>query len=622
MKVLLVTTPIRPVPTSFPPFGSLALIHYLRKNGLDCASLYDIDCLRPGFQQALDHIVAQKPDVLGISAVVSTAYEYTKRLSLAVKERLPDTLIVVGGNMAASAEILLRRTGADLCVLGEGEIVFLDVVRRAHTTHDPFDFADIKGLALIGRTGEFINTGYPSPVPTEDLYDIDWSDLEKGSRIEHFFPLVHTDKAVSAEMFNDDPRIFAPQRKGKRFGFLYTSKGCVSRCTFCHRWDKGWRVIPVPILMKRLDEIRERYNVGFLRTADENFGSNHRWAEAFCREMKARDVLWHCGTRVKGMTMDLLTTWHDAGCTRVGFGLESGSARMLEVMEKKVDLKDNREAITMTQKLGIPAPISLVIGMPGEDPETIAETIEFTSFAKTQSADLNPNDLSINYAQALPGTPLYEFARHRGMIGGDPDGEEQYLLAISDKNAHDESSTLNFTDYPALITQTWRPLITIETNHAFVKKFGLKRYLFNLLHDANFYDSPPVDSGYQANPRRLIESGAVGRPDFDDKAPMLRRPSLLSMVRKGQWGLALITYPVLAHHLRHFLWVLVVMKDFKKFGADYTVTLVADFFRFHLKRLGRHLPKPEYRSLRKVVENDLGHLSGDDPATHPLRRGR
>ncbi len=131
MKTLIVTTPIRPSPTDFPPLGSLSLVDYLRRHGVADIEFYNIDANRPEYEAVLAHIRKVKPGVLGISAVVSTAYAYTKRLSQDVKAALPETLIVVGGNLAASAEILLRMTGTDLCVLGEGEKVFLNVVRRA-----------------------------------------------------------------------------------------------------------------------------------------------------------------------------------------------------------------------------------------------------------------------------------------------------------------------------------------------------------------------------------------------------------------------------------------------------------------------------------------------------------
>ena len=102
MKITIVTTPIRPTPTTFPPVGSLSIIKYLKRHGFENVNFYNIDANRPSYDEVLEHFRQVRPEILGISAVVSTAYAYVKRLANDVKVLLPDTLIVVGGNMAAS----------------------------------------------------------------------------------------------------------------------------------------------------------------------------------------------------------------------------------------------------------------------------------------------------------------------------------------------------------------------------------------------------------------------------------------------------------------------------------------------------------------------------------------
>ena len=86
-KILIATTPIRPIPAEFPPLGSLSVISALQKAGYKNTEFYHIDLLRPDYQDVIKHICSEKPDILGISAVVSTAYEYTKKLSLEIKKR-------------------------------------------------------------------------------------------------------------------------------------------------------------------------------------------------------------------------------------------------------------------------------------------------------------------------------------------------------------------------------------------------------------------------------------------------------------------------------------------------------------------------------------------------------
>ena len=84
-KILIVTTPIRPFPTGFPPLGSLSVITALNKAGFHNTEFYNIDYLRPNYSDVINFIKENKPDVLGISAVVSTAYGYSKKLSTDIK---------------------------------------------------------------------------------------------------------------------------------------------------------------------------------------------------------------------------------------------------------------------------------------------------------------------------------------------------------------------------------------------------------------------------------------------------------------------------------------------------------------------------------------------------------
>ena len=286
---MIVTTPLRPVPTGYPPMGSLSVINYLRKNGVDDVELYNIDSNRPSYEEALAHIIAAKPRVFGISAVVSTAYAYTKQLSLDVKAALPETLIVVGGNLAASAEILLRKTGTDLCVLGEGEKTFLKIVRQSERASAIHEYKNIPGLALIDANDELINTGYEAPLSSQEIYDVDWRDLEESSDISRYiYDPYEADQALTWLL--NDPRAHQPHRKNKKVVELHAAKGCVARCTFCHRFEKGVRYIPVDVLCQRIKELVDDYDIGYLVVADENFGTDRRWLAAFCKMINSDDA--------------------------------------------------------------------------------------------------------------------------------------------------------------------------------------------------------------------------------------------------------------------------------------------------------------------------------------------
>ena len=135
--------------------------------------------------------------------------------------------------------------------------------------------------------------------------------------------------------------------------------------------------------------------------------------------------------------------------------METGSEKMLKVMDKVTTVEQNKNTVKWMSETGLYTIIQLVIGMPGETPETIRETIDFTSYFAEQNPDINPNAVSLNFAQALPGTPLYESARRTGKIGQSLDEEEEYLLKISDRDARDGETYVNLTDFPKLELERW-----------------------------------------------------------------------------------------------------------------------------------------------------------------------
>ncbi len=627
MKTMLVTTPIRPKPSNFAPIGSLNIINYLRKHDIEI-DFYHIDGLRPSFDEALKKILDAKPEILGISAVVSTSYAYTKKLVQAVKTELPDTLIIVGGGLAASAEILLRIAGVDLCALGEGEKVMLNVVNRAKTTKKPSDFSDIKGLVLLDDDGNLVNTGYEDQLPKEEIYDVNWDDLTKASDPAIYFAPVDVDGDIEFH-FKRDQRTYEEHRKGKNVAGLATAKGCVARCTFCHRWDKGIRYIPNDVLSGRLTELVEKHNVGFLHIVDENFGTDKRWLKAFCEMIKPFDLLWRVGgMRVNCISPEYIEMMKDAGCSAIIYGMESGSEKILQVMEKKVKLQDNYNAMKWTVDAEQGTVVQLVIGMPGETPQTIKESSEFAKYANSIAEWQRPWDLSINYAQALPGTPLYEYARRVGLIGVSLEEEEKYLIQISDTNAADENNTLNFTAYPYFIHRSWRHYIQIKTCAAYVKKFGKEKYAHMLLTDSSYFKNKnknktkPDGGGYFNKPKLDVER-AVAIDGFTNYKEAYEHeneklPSLISLILKRKVGLSLFCYPEVFDKIKWtlpFLWFLI---GIKRIGL---LAMLKETKEWLSGKMKRQQGDPD-KSLRKVVFGEMGMIDTDAYEMEPLRKGR
>ena len=181
MKIVICTTPIRPIPTSYPPFGSMAVIQALRSEGYD-PHFYDIDGTRPSKADIEKFFNEFQPDVVGISAVVSTAYAFTKDLVRMLKRVCPQARIVVGGNLAASSEILHRLTGVDVCVIGEGETVVTSLMRafeRSRQRVDTEQLESVKGITFLAPNGDLRFTGYETRLPADEVFRPDFTILEK-----------------------------------------------------------------------------------------------------------------------------------------------------------------------------------------------------------------------------------------------------------------------------------------------------------------------------------------------------------------------------------------------------------------------------------------------------------
>src|ERR1051325_9943948 len=166
----------------------MAIIQALQQAGYD-PEFFDIDGLRPEFATVIEHFRKAAPDVIGISAVVSTAYGYVKKLCKALRQVLPNTKIVLGGNLAASAELLHRRCEVDVCVVGEGERIAVNLLNyyKQHPGQPNYaELQKIKGITFLNAAGEMVFTGYETALPAPELSDPDYTILERYSELETF----------------------------------------------------------------------------------------------------------------------------------------------------------------------------------------------------------------------------------------------------------------------------------------------------------------------------------------------------------------------------------------------------------------------------------------------------
>ena len=313
----------------------------------------------------------------------------------------------------------------------------------------------------------------------------------------------------------------------------------------------------------------------------------------FLEEIKKRDILWFMGAvRAKTISPELIEKCKDSGCVTIGYGHETGSEKMLNIMEKKTTQEDNVNAQKWAINAGFySSVIQLVIGMPGEDISTIKETANFTQYSYTLSKHLNPFSISINYAQALPGTDFYEYGRRMGLIGKNIDDEEQYLIEVSDHNAG-SSDTLNFTNYPMNVYLSWKYYILFGTVSAYVKKFGFRHLIMKINNKG------PIDTNH----------------DY-------KNISFLKDLLNYKNSFRVIIY-LLLFKINFILPTLSLLKLYKN-KPKKIIKHTADYFKYLMGNYKESNKLNLNKSLRKVIKNnELPYIETDIPEMIPLRKGR
>ena len=200
---------------------------------------------------------------------------------------------------------------------------------------------------------------------------------------------------------------------GKRYTFVTTSRGCPYECIFCRSpilWNRKARSRSVKSIIKELDLLKKLKIKNFLVHSDV-FTVNRKIAIELCKTMINRKFKfkWICNSRVDTVDEELLIWMKKAGCWMINYGIESGSQKVLDRAKKGITVSQIKKAVILTKKIGIKVWGYFMIGLPGENWQTVDETIKL---AKELPLDL------ANFAVAAPypGTEFYKLAKRKGWL--------------------------------------------------------------------------------------------------------------------------------------------------------------------------------------------------------------
>jgi anaerobic magnesium-protoporphyrin IX monomethyl ester cyclase len=364
-----------------------------------------------------DEIVNRIPEsteVIGFSGMFSGEWPIYRDLINQVRRKFPYALFVGGGEHFTSLpEYSLRDCPAlDICVLGEGEQTFYNLL-EAYTTKR--DFKELEGVAFIDSSNTFFGSK-EAPPRIRKIDEIGWP----------YWPENYLEKFWSA---------------GKSYGVtterdmpFLVSRGCPYRCTFCsspQMWTTRYILRDVEDAIKEIKFYIKKYNITSLQFYDLTAITKKSWIVEFCRRMieEKINIKWSLpsGTRSEVLDREVLELLSKTGCNYLVYAPESASPETLVQIKKKIHLSQMEESIFEAKRQKIVVRTNLIIGFPHETWVDIFKTLAFGVKMAVKGVDEVPVFIFSPY----PGTEIF----HNLFEHGSLKIEDDYFLQLTSLNS-------------------------------------------------------------------------------------------------------------------------------------------------------------------------------------------
>jgi anaerobic magnesium-protoporphyrin IX monomethyl ester cyclase len=370
----------------YPPLGLLYLAAWLDLHGVENEVFDTTFSTKEQLQQ---HLLETKPPVLALYVNLMTKLNVLEIARFVRdQETLKNTLIVFGGPDVTHNLADYLSHGADLIVLGEGEQTMLEIALTVGSAHflpeqGLQEFAHIHGLAFLQEDGLVFKTA-----AREKIRDLDTLPFPNRQKIDLQLYLDAWKKA-----------------HGHNAVSLSTQRGCPYTCRWCSTavYGQSYRRRSPDHVVDEIVWLQKNYDFDLIWFVDDVFTVSHKWIREFHEALQKRavKVKFETITRADRLTEEVLEILKEAGCFRVWIGAESGSQRIIDAMDRRVDVDQVRTMIQAARKVGIEAGTFIMLGYPGETEADILETVKHLKVS-------NPDLFTITVAYPIKGTGLYE----------------------------------------------------------------------------------------------------------------------------------------------------------------------------------------------------------------------
>jgi len=198
------------------------------------------------------------------------------------------------------------------------------------------------------------------------------------------------------------------QEHGQKATTMITSRGCPYNCSFCTKIPQtnAFRFRTPQNIIEEIELLIHDYQISHIRFVDDIFTFDIERIINLCKSLiQINDLSWVCITRADKLTDKLLEMMKSAGCKEIHLGIESGSQRILDSMNKRITVEQNLDSIIRIKRAGIKVKTYLMYGFPGEMRQDIDATKMFIRKAK-------PDRFTLSRFTALPGSNIWETVNH------------------------------------------------------------------------------------------------------------------------------------------------------------------------------------------------------------------
>ncbi|MDD5650706.1 MAG: radical SAM protein [Candidatus Nanoarchaeia archaeon] len=422
MKILLIKPQItisknfKGIGRFFPPIGLEYIAALLEQNNytvkiLD-TSIEDwkkihkrtdgMEYMGMSFDKVKKEIKKENPDVVGITTLTVdsvNAFSIVK----AIKEVNPLIKVIFGGpHVCAMPEEVINNSNVDVICIGEGEYTFLELMQEFEKKN--LNLTKVKGI-WYKENGKIIKNELRPLI----------QDLDKLP-----FPARHL---INYEKYAEAGKYLQGSRRVEtRRDTIISSRGCPFNCIFCTisiSMGKQFRARSPENVIKEIEEIIEKYNVGDIGFEDDNFTFNkertNKILDLIIKKGLNKKISWSTPNGVRADTLDenLLKKMKEAGCEEIIFAPESGNQFVVNnIIKKKLDLRIVERNAKICKEIGLRCGMFFVIGSPGETKEQINDTV---NFANKMKKEYNVFPMLFT-AQPYYNTDLYKISKEKGYL--------------------------------------------------------------------------------------------------------------------------------------------------------------------------------------------------------------